>query len=788
MIEKKIIISTDTSDATTNVNKLDTSIDNLNQSTQTYEKTGQSLKQELKGIVTQMAEMSLAGKEGTDAFKALAARGGELKDTLGDISTRLKNVGSDTKGLDQTVAAFTAMGNVAQVAEGSMALFGAESDAVARSIQKMVAIQSILNGVNEIANALQKESSFMLGVIAVKEKALAVSKVVITNLTRIFGITSAQAWAAATLGVSLLVTGIAIAITKYDTIIASVKEFFGLSKGYEGTNEKIKELNKTLVDYNENTQLTTDKLKAQGKTEQEILDFRKSRFKEQEKLTRQLNTALKKLGEDATDEEKKQIEETNDFLNKAWKVRYAFETEQIALRNKKVKEVKKEEVKIEKEADEEIIKNKDDTNKQQLEQFLDYLNKRTQVYSLLQNSYRNIQIQNDEDEIKQTKRLLDKIYGLDLYYHQKGIDEFFDYAGKKFDLENEYYREIQTLDKTYAQNIIDNQSQTYEKLYKEDKRSLEFKLDLIQSERAKILRIRSLTADEEKDYNDKMIAWRKENVKNEIDYTILKNQKLSELNNNYLNDRLYVTTVWGEDFLNLNRELNKIQQQDEEDNIKRSITAEDNKQKELQAVKDKYTAIDDQLVSQSNQQKFKEMKGYFDGVGDMYSAYSNLQSSFGAKELKEFKKNNEGKADYEKNYAKLKEKLEEEAFRRGRIIQSFSVIASTASAVMAAMAAPPVGLGPVAGLPLAIGAGIAGVTQLGAIWSAPGPSGSSGSGSIGSTPNASGMSSTPITATQNILTETEQQLQNKSRRVYVVESDIREVTNKVNVVQQESTF
>jgi hypothetical protein len=313
-----------------------------------YAIAGKSLKAELKEIVVEMAQMSLRGEENTQAFKDLANRGGELKDTLSDISTRLKNVGSDTRGIDQTVAAFTAMGNVAQIAEGSMALFGTESDEVARSIQKMVAIQSILNGVNEIANALQKESSFMLGVVAVKEKVLAASKIVITNLTRIFGITSTQAWAAATLGVSLLVTGIVLLIGNFNSIISATKEFFGLTQNFDKTNESIKNTSNSLKDYGESTQLTADKLKALGKSEREVLEFQKKRFEEQIILNKNLYKEIAKKGSEATEEEKKQQTEAKDFVINAWKERDKFKTQLIALEVKEKADAENKKKEIEK--------------------------------------------------------------------------------------------------------------------------------------------------------------------------------------------------------------------------------------------------------------------------------------------------------------------------------------------------------------------------------------------------------------------------------------------------------
>lgn len=338
-----------------------------------YESANGSLKATLKEIVVEMAKMSLRGEENTEAFKALAERGGELKDTLSDIQTRLKNVGSDTRGIDQTIAAFTTMGSVAQVAEGSMALFGNESEDVARSIQKLVAIQSILNGVQEVANALQKESAFMLGVVAVKEKALAISKVVITNLTRIFGVTSAQAWAMATLGVSLLVTGIILLISNFNAIIGKVKEFLGISQNFDKVNDSINRNGKALENYGQTTSNVADRLKALGKSDREILDYRRERYNEELKLQLGLYNNIKKKGKEATDEEKKLLEEATNFIKNNASNKYKFETEYIALSRKEQEDAEKKKqdsikkttdlTKAEIERRKELIKNAQDASR-----------------------------------------------------------------------------------------------------------------------------------------------------------------------------------------------------------------------------------------------------------------------------------------------------------------------------------------------------------------------------------------------------------------------------------------
>ena len=299
-----------------------------------YEKASISLRAELKQIVTQMAQMKIAGQQNTEEYRNLQERGGELKDALTDVALELKNVGSDTRGIDQVVGAFQALGAAAQVAEGAQALLGSESEAVQESIQKMVAIQSVLNGVQEIGNALQKESAFMLGIKTVKQKALAAWTIILTNLERIFGVTSATAMALATAGITLLITGIILLIANFNKIIAGLKAFFGIADKFQQTKKDIEANTKALEGFSEKTNLLTERLKSEGKTEQEILDFKKKRFKEELSLNRKLYKDLSKLGKDATVDQKEQLKTAALFIRNSAAEEYKLNTEQISLTSK----------------------------------------------------------------------------------------------------------------------------------------------------------------------------------------------------------------------------------------------------------------------------------------------------------------------------------------------------------------------------------------------------------------------------------------------------------------------
>jgi hypothetical protein len=200
--------------------------------------------------------------------------------------------------------------------------------------EALIKTQQALVVTQSIANVVKEKGAIIDTVVLVKEKALAASKIVLTNLMRIFGLTSAQAWAVATLGLSVLITGIVLLISNIDKVIANIKKFFGITDQFKEVRTDIDAATKALEGFDDQTKLVTDRLKAQGATEQALLNFRRNRFLQQLKLERELFQKLSKLGSSATDEEKERLKQAAEFIRTNKLALFNFETEQIALTRK----------------------------------------------------------------------------------------------------------------------------------------------------------------------------------------------------------------------------------------------------------------------------------------------------------------------------------------------------------------------------------------------------------------------------------------------------------------------
>lgn len=107
----------------------------------------------IKSLKAQLKEMKnelLGLDEGSDRFKKLSKEAGELEDRIGDVNQKVKALSSDTKRLDALVGVGSAIAGGFQAAQGAMALFGSNSKEVEKAIQNIIAVQGVLNGVQQV--------------------------------------------------------------------------------------------------------------------------------------------------------------------------------------------------------------------------------------------------------------------------------------------------------------------------------------------------------------------------------------------------------------------------------------------------------------------------------------------------------------------------------------------------------------------------------------------------------------------------------------------------------------
>jgi hypothetical protein len=142
------------------------------------EETNTTLKSSLRDITEQLAQMKIRGEENTVQYQELAAKAGLYRDALGDVQKEINKTASDTRKLDTAIEFIQGIAGAFAIMQGVIALAGDESEEFQKTLLKVNAAMSILAGLQQLQNLLQKESNIIRAVSLVQQRA----GIVATNL------------------------------------------------------------------------------------------------------------------------------------------------------------------------------------------------------------------------------------------------------------------------------------------------------------------------------------------------------------------------------------------------------------------------------------------------------------------------------------------------------------------------------------------------------------------------------------------------------------------------------
>ena len=208
------------------------SLDNQTKAIDGLNKSGKSLTGQLKGLKQELANLEIAGQDGTAAFNDLLIAAAKLEDQIGDTRAKVKILASDTFKFDAAVGATQALASGFELAQGAAALFGSESEDLQKAIVKITAATAVANGVQQLANLIKDESAIKTAVLTAGQSAYTFVVGTSTGALKAFRI------ALAATGIGLLVIG----------LIALVENFEAVKDAINGTNDTSRALAETLED------------------------------------------------------------------------------------------------------------------------------------------------------------------------------------------------------------------------------------------------------------------------------------------------------------------------------------------------------------------------------------------------------------------------------------------------------------------------------------------------------------------------------------------------------------
>lgn len=144
------------------VGKSTSQLDRISERFNKIENSTAPLKKRLRELQAMIAQMNFDGLTDNDVFVRMTAKAAEMKDALGDASQAVRLMSSDTAKLDAVIEGMQGIAGVASIATGAISLFGTENENLERAMLKVQSAIAITNGVQQIANILNKDSILML--------------------------------------------------------------------------------------------------------------------------------------------------------------------------------------------------------------------------------------------------------------------------------------------------------------------------------------------------------------------------------------------------------------------------------------------------------------------------------------------------------------------------------------------------------------------------------------------------------------------------------------------------
>jgi len=303
-----------------------------------------SLRAQLRTVREELAAMEIAGQSNTKKFQELSVAAGQLQDQIGDTSSRIRVLASDTKYLDAFTQGVTAIAGGFAVAQGASALFGDENKELQQTIAKVTGALALLNGVQSIANALNKDSAFNILFLSKARAADTAAIATETVATEGATVATTQLNAALLANPIIAITAVVLALATALAIYASSsdaaeQEALQLNDALEAQN---KILSLDLAGLERRTKLLKSQAEAAGKNSIQVAEIeinslkRSIEIRKQDEL--QKAEALNKAGANnkiSTEEYKK----FQDEYNKATEARIDSEIELEVSKNNLIKDL-----------------------------------------------------------------------------------------------------------------------------------------------------------------------------------------------------------------------------------------------------------------------------------------------------------------------------------------------------------------------------------------------------------------------------------------------------------------
>ena len=145
-----------------NTVKSGTKLDDIKRKFERIQSSAAPLKNKLRSLRALMADMNLDGLTNTDVFGHMAEQAGQYADAISDAQQAVRAFADDNMKLQAVTEGFQLITGAVGIATGAMGLLGVENEKVEQAILKVQSAIAVMNGVQQVATLLNKDSVLML--------------------------------------------------------------------------------------------------------------------------------------------------------------------------------------------------------------------------------------------------------------------------------------------------------------------------------------------------------------------------------------------------------------------------------------------------------------------------------------------------------------------------------------------------------------------------------------------------------------------------------------------------
>lgn len=121
-----------------------------------------SLRRRISQLTQALAEMERNGERGTHQYNVMRDELASLADQMGDTRQQMRVLSSDTANFDGAISGLNGLVGGFAAAQGAIGLFAGENENLQKIMTKVQSLMAITMGLQQLSNALNKDSAFML--------------------------------------------------------------------------------------------------------------------------------------------------------------------------------------------------------------------------------------------------------------------------------------------------------------------------------------------------------------------------------------------------------------------------------------------------------------------------------------------------------------------------------------------------------------------------------------------------------------------------------------------------